>query len=60
MRYLDTKMASDASPASQQLTAVRERLVQEIRASSGKSKAKAKAPAGAAKADVSVVEQFQV
>jgi len=59
MRYLDTKMASDASPASQQLTAVRERLVQEIRASSGKSKGKAKAPAGAAKADVSVVEQLQ-
>lgn len=59
MRYLDTKVASDASPASQQLTSVRERLVKEIRASSGKSKGKGKAPAGEGKVDEDVPEQPQ-
>lgn len=47
MRYLDTKSVAE-SPGTQQLTAVRERLVQEIRAASGKSKGKGKAKDGAA------------
>lgn len=59
MRYLDPKLASDASPASQQLTAVRERLVQEIRASSGKSKGKGRAQAGEVKTNGDVADQPQ-